>query len=345
MVLFLFLSLYFLCFCNAKTPPLYITVDGEITTNNVNNPETISSGALDTLRTQESLALQELYTTLQGNTWRDSNYWMQNHPCGTKAKHYHDVWSGLQCNSQRLVTDISLAANQLRGTIPNVWTQLTQLKQLDLSLNHLKGAVPSSLGALKLLTRLDLGYNYLLLSLRHIGKLHRLQYLSLRWNTLITGSLVDLSSLTQLHTLILRDNQMESLTLEGIAPLTALTTVDFTKSGLRGELDPAYLSGLIEFHASNNRLSGTLFSLPSAATLSSLVVLDLSENMLSGAIPRLKSAVNLKNLDLSNNAFVHNKLVLSEHVQLRTLKLNANRLEQPFFYDLYKLTHLEIFGK
>ena len=114
------------------------------------------------------------------------------------------------------------------------------------------------------------------------------------------GSLHALAPLKALQTLNLRDNHMESLTLDGIEQLTALKHVELTKSGLKGVLHPWHLNRLVSFKAGHNRLSGTSFSTlgqrsssssssssSPAVDLSSLLELDLSFNMLSGPLPRL----------------------------------------------------------
>lgn len=101
------------------------------------------------------------------------------HPCLHK-------WKGLKCNSQDttileiwlenldlagiLDSDslcklpnlrvISLARNQIRGTIPNSILHCRKLTYLNLSSNHLSGRIPMVLTKLKHLRRLDISNNY-----------------------------------------------------------------------------------------------------------------------------------------------------------------------------------------
>ncbi|KAF3453352.1 hypothetical protein FNV43_RR03792 [Rhamnella rubrinervis] len=101
------------------------------------------------------------------------------HPCLHR-------WKGLKCNSQAttileiwlenldlggiLDSDslcklpnlrvISLARNQIRGTIPNSILYCRKLTYLNLSSNHLSGSIPMALTKLKHLRRLDISNNY-----------------------------------------------------------------------------------------------------------------------------------------------------------------------------------------
>jgi Leucine-rich repeat (LRR) protein len=345
--------LYFFL-CVLLSPLLATSIDVEVssggaptTTPLSSSSSTLSTNDIQVLRKLEKLALINLYTATKGAMWRDNQNWLQGDPC-------MQSWYGVQCNELLLVDSIKLAANRLNGTIPDVFSDLSQVKDLDLSLNYLKGPLPASMSQLILLKNLDIGYNYLLISLRTFEHFKHLEMLTLRWNTLITGSLRDLQHCTSLHTINFRDNTMESLTLDGIEQLTALLHVDLTKSGLRGVLHIRHLHGLVSFNAANNYLSGSiaktieegLTSTTISTTqynLSLLEELDLSNNMLTGPVPLLASAVQLQRLDLSNNEFVSSHLTLSDHLHLKELLLSGNRLEQHFPYDLYKLSQLEIF--
>jgi Leucine-rich repeat (LRR) protein len=340
---------------NESSPIYYQHSNGKISTkkeesnydnsnnnNNNSNNKIVTVHDIEILRASERLALIEIYTETQGEKWRDNAKWLNGDPCVNN-------WYGVTCNAMNLVTAIQLAANQVNGTIPDIFQQFTQLTVLDLSLNYLKGAAPPSITSLVLLEEVDLGYNYLLMSMSLFSGMKQLEKLCLRWNTLITGSLHAIKNLKKLHTLSLRDNHMESLTLEGIEQLTSLKYVDLTKSGLRGELKPKYLHNLVTFHASNNRLSGSLFSQMGTEerndeySLDALKELDVAFNTLSGPIPRMIQAKNLEKLDLSNNRFYQCNFVLSDHEKLTSLKMNSNRLEQPFFYNFYMMKNIEEF--
>ena len=295
----------------------------------------VSENEIATLRLLETKALKVLFESTEGDRWRDRENWGDGDPCGSKK------WFGVRCNELQMVDGLKLAANKLNGTIPDVWHDLPQLKILDLSLNYLRGSIPRSLEHLPLLRELDLGYNYLLVPLRIFGGMVQLTFLALHWNTLITGTLRDLSPLKNLASLNLRDNAMESLTLDGIESLTSLRQLDLSKSGLQGELKLSSLNGLIEFKASNNRLSGTITT-DDSVNLRSLVTLELSNNLFTGPVPQLSTAVLLEQLDLSQNMFHTSNLVMSEHLFLKSLRLSGNSLESRMPYDLHMLNYLKV---
>ena len=334
-----FLNLFLALLLITQTTSINIAINADGSTTE------ISSMDISVLRKAEKVALIHLYKTTAGDSWRDNNKWTRTDtdPCN---------WYGLTCGSHKLIEEISLVANTLNGTIPDIWSDFSQLKRLDLSLNYLKGPVPRSMNQLELIEEIDLGYNYLLVSLRTFSAMKQLQSLTLRWNTLITGSLLDLVLCTNLNSINFRDNTMESLTLKGIEQLPALLHVDLTKSGLRGDLHLHHLNGLITFIAANNYLSGSFDDSTgdgdgdgtrSKPNLTLLEHFDISNNMLTGPIPSLGSAEALFHLDVSNNEFITSNLIISNHLNLKILKLNGNRIEASFPYDLYKLTQLETF--
>ncbi|KAJ0082359.1 hypothetical protein Patl1_09575 [Pistacia atlantica] len=74
--------------------------------------------------------------------------------------------------------DIDLSCNQLHGSIPSNWGDLSHLTTLDLSSNQLTGTIPPSLGNLKNLTQLSLYFNKLSAAIPHeFGELSQLQLL------------------------------------------------------------------------------------------------------------------------------------------------------------------------
>ena len=283
-------------------------------------------------------ALLELFEATNGEAWTDKVAWGSGDPC---------QWFGIQCHGQDgergFVTEIELVANKLNGTIPDIFDDLPYLRTLDLSLNYLRGAVPTSIGKLAMLERLDLGYNYLMLSLKLVSTLRQLEFLSLRWNTLITGSLQDISPyLRRLETLDLRDNKMTSLTMAGLGDMPSLRTVHFEKSGLGGAFDLEAIRHLTTFIASGNRLEGDIIlrSKSSDNALKRLVTLDLANNMLSGRIPRLQGATELIKITLQNNNFYDSGFTLRDHPRIEHVDLSGNVLDQPFPLDFFRAASL-----
>ena len=198
------------------------------------------SPALD--RKLQKLALLELYEASKGAKWTDAGDWNRGDPCN---------WYGVRCDRDgddadgTLVTHLQLPANKLNGTIPDIFADLPHLRvstsaSTTSEVQSQRQLVGCSVVSLT-------GYNYLLLSLKSLASLRNLEFLSLRWNTLITGSLMTLLRLAHLRDLDLRDNKMTSLTMSGIADMTSLRTVHLENSGLRGTIDLASIRHLRTF--------------------------------------------------------------------------------------------------
>jgi len=130
----------------------------------------------------------------------------------------------------------------------------------------------------------------------------------------LSGSIPDLSALTDLEQLLLYGNSLSG-------PVPDLSA--FTK------LEDLYLS--------SNRLTGPI---PDLSTLAKLENLDLSANRLSGSIPDLSALVNLEDLSLHTNELSGSIPDLSALVNLTNLFLNHNRLSGPL-PDLSALANLE----
>mmetsp|Transcript_16891 Transcript_16891/g.23900 ORF Transcript_16891/g.23900 Transcript_16891/m.23900 type:complete len:767 (+) Transcript_16891:34-2334(+) len=92
-----------------------------------------------------------LYFATSGENWSHSS-WLS----GTASS---CDWNGVLCNSRGHVVGISLASNNLVGTIPQEVAQLSFLKALDLSRNEIIGAIPKQLGKLSTLNVIILHSN------------------------------------------------------------------------------------------------------------------------------------------------------------------------------------------
>ena len=276
---------------------------------------------IEAMMQKERHGLISLYLHTNGDHWSSKDKWMDQNE-------HHCMWFGVICNQNGRVVGISLPANQLNGTIPELmFKSLSVLRQLDISLNYLKETVPPSISALVHLEQIDLSYNYLTINLENFNSMKRLSYLNLRWNTLITGNLESIDQLSQLEVLFLQDNDMSSLTLSGIGKLTSLHTLELSKSGLKGEIPDVFdeAENLKRFVATSNRLEGRLPK--SLLNLNSLEHLDLENNMLYGEIGGFKSKEML-HLDLSNNNFTSTskKLRISNFEKLSFLDFSGNQI-------------------
>ena len=95
------------------------------------------------------LALQALYASTGGASWRQKNGWMSgDDPCAA-------IWYGVSCSSDRAVTSLRLNENNLGpGTIPTQLGLLTEVQSyFRLDGNRLSGTIPTELGRLSLITR------------------------------------------------------------------------------------------------------------------------------------------------------------------------------------------------
>ena len=98
-------------------------------------------------------ALVELYNATDGPNWTNATNWASAAPL--------NEWHGVDTDSGGRVTGLTLQDNNLRGPLPTVLVQLTNLEWLSLGTNQLTGAIPPELGQLTKLSGLDLALNQL----------------------------------------------------------------------------------------------------------------------------------------------------------------------------------------
>ncbi|CAI9109346.1 OLC1v1009150C1 [Oldenlandia corymbosa var. corymbosa] len=219
--------------------------------------------------------------------------------------------SSLSCSlfdqSRSLISSINLGFNQLQGSIPSCFGNLTSLKLLNLNDNNFVGKIPSEIGHLRELVTLDLSFNHL--------------------NSSIPSSF---GQLTNLETFSFSKNQPsgddenkevgESLPL-GLGNLSSLRVLNLSNNNFVGELPPelGHLKSLSSLDLSFNSFKSSIPS--SFGQLKQLRVLYLHQNQLSGAVPpTLGELVNLRELDISRNSLT-GELSESHFLKLRSLKV------------------------
>jgi len=205
----------------------------------------------------EKQALQDLYTSTNGDSWNTS--WDLNQPATD--------WQGVTIKDDKVIS-ISLLFNNLEGTIPNSIGQLTNLENLELSFNKLEGSIPSEIGNLK-----------------------NLKVLAFNGNNLtgpIPTSIGNLSSLNQLH---LSSNQLTGEIPQSVTKLEYLEILNVFDNDLSGEIpsDLAYSKNLKQLMvAENNLYTSTEFS---TELLSHGASVDLDQQFI---IPNTKEVIAIE---------------------------------------------------
>ena len=82
--------------------------------------------------------LVELYNATNGPNWDNNAGWNSSEPL--------DAWHGVFADADGSVTGLTLADNELRGSIPESLGGLMKLTELFLHRNELSGPIPASLG-------------------------------------------------------------------------------------------------------------------------------------------------------------------------------------------------------
>ena len=175
---------------------------------------------------------------------------------------------------------MSVARNQLSGSIPAALGDLSRTGYLDLSTNQLSGEIPE-----------------------RFSKLGNLWTLRLYENRLTGAIPPGVANLADLERLDLSRNQLTGPIPSELGGLARLQEILLHGNGLSGSI-PAELGNLASLtilDLAGNQLSGTIPG--GLGRLANLDTLDLGDNELSGGLPaELGRATKLANLDLRSNA-------------------------------------------
>ncbi|KAG5237802.1 LRR receptor serine/threonine-protein kinase [Salix suchowensis] len=222
-------------------------------------------------------------------------------------------------------TLLSMARNQMRGSIPVDIGNLISLDSLTLEKNQLTGVIPTSIGKLKNLHRLALDENKI--------------------SGNIPSSLGNVTSLLELY---LSANNLQGGIPSNLANCQNLIHLELAHNNLSGPLTKEVIgiaSLSVSLDLSHNQLMGPLPS--EVGRLVNLGYLDVSHNRLSGEIPgSLGSCIMLENLHLEGNFFQGSiPELLSSLRALQYLNLSYNNLTGQiprFFADFQLLQHLDL---
>ncbi|KAJ3071454.1 hypothetical protein HDU98_005292 [Podochytrium sp. JEL0797] len=231
----------------------------------------------------------------------------------------------------RLV-ELDLSNNNLQGSIPIEFENMTSLRRLILSNNAFAGDIPAQIFSLRTLEALDLSYNSFEGGIpTKLHQLTRLQNLFLHDNRLQGTIPPDLGKLACLLNLRLDNNQLTGAIPHEIGCLRSLQNLTLLNNELTGPLpDSLFTLAHLEYiDFSNNLLSGPLP--PTISNLTRLESLILDANRFSGPIPNQLALLPLQNLYLGNNQFSGEiPEELGTMQMLQRLTLNNNELEGVF---------------
>jgi hypothetical protein len=173
---------------------------------------------------------------------------------------------------------LNLAGCGLSGTIPAELAALVNLEQLSLANNNITGTIPPELAAMTQLINLNLGNCNLDAGPipSWIANLAKLQYLLLYGNNFNGSIPAELSNLLNLKTLHLAYNQLTG-SIPDVSAMSNLYKLDLSHNLFTGELLPGLgnLSKLRYLYLNNNMLSGEV---PTALMNLTLHRLWLQEN-------------------------------------------------------------------
>ena len=280
-------------------------------------------------------ALVELYNATDGPNWTNATNWAYAVPL--------NEWHGVGTDPGGRVIWLTLQDNNLRGPLPTVLGQLTNLESLRLSTNQLTGAIPPELGQLTNLSSLDLALNQLTGEIpSELVQFTNLSELNLLANQLTGEIPPELGQLTNLTFLELSSNQLTGAIPSELGQLANLEYLSLVWNPLTGEIpsELGQLTNLEYLSLGGNQLTGAIP--PELGQLTNLESLDLGFTQLTGAIPsELGQLSNLESLELSSNQLTGEiPPELGRLTNLERLQLQSNLLTGEIPSELGRLTHL-----
>ena len=311
----------------------------------------------------EKDALVALYNATDGANWTDNTNWLSEGSLGD--------WYGVTTDADGRIIGLSLADNNLSGTLPSELKDLVNLQTVYLANNSLSGCIPDnlyqasmndagSLGlppctekeALAALYNATDGANWTgsrnWLSDRPLGEWSgvytgadgRVTQLRLHSRGLSGTIPAELGNLASLQYLALNDNNLSGAIPTQLGNLANLTELYLDGNDLSGSI-PAELGNLASLqylYLEDNALSGTIPT--QLGNLASLTLMSFGNNDLSGSIPaELGNLANLTDLYLyENNLSGSIPAELGNLARLTTLQISGNGLSGCIPDSLYSVS-------
>ncbi|WP_299883791.1 T9SS type A sorting domain-containing protein [uncultured Lacinutrix sp.] len=230
-------------------------------------------------------ALIDLYNSTNGPAWTNSTNWLTG-PI--------ENWEGVTVTNCR-VTRLNLQANNLNGTLPASFSNLTGLKYLYLKENDISGVLDiSSMTSLTILNAQNNNFNDII-----FGSNNSLQRINISSNPIISGKTIDLSAMRELIDFRAVGLGLNQLTLSG--DYNNLRYLLVQDNNLTGTLDMSKMPKITIVFAHNNQF--TDFNLGTGAELQRFYFYN--NPVISGKSIDISSMRNLldfriQNLGISN---------------------------------------------
>ncbi|KAJ3226291.1 hypothetical protein HDU81_007368, partial [Chytriomyces hyalinus] len=205
-------------------------------------------------------------------------------------------------NCLSAVEGIYLSYFKLKGTIPDAFSGLNKLTNLDLSDNALTGALPCSLCLLTGLLSLDLSNNHLSGEFPALPS-SNLETLYISSNK-FTGPIPTVFGHPRKLEKLVVDYNHFSVIPASVSQLSCLDDLSISGNPISSKI-PSEIWTLKELRVLEMNSCGMVGSLAGMGALSNLQCLDVCNNQLGGTLPchEIYSLQNLEDLHLSQNQF------------------------------------------
>lgn len=292
----------------------------------------------------ERAALIAFYNSTNGDNWNNNSGWKTAplHSDGFAMPGTENDWYGIGTASGH-VYKISYYYNNLSGSLPESFWDLTYLEEVLLQGGTMTGTIPANIVQLSRIVTFNVMSNRLSGTIpANIVNLTTLKKLYLGSNQL-TGTLpAGLDKLVNLQWFSVVDNQLTGTIPAEIGNLKNLLHLDLGVNQFSGAIPPE-LGGLQRvtfFRLCNNQLTGSIPSqLGDMITVQSI---NLSDNRLTGAIPsQLQNLKALETLSIGNNQLTGSVPAwLGSLPVLGYLHFSYNKLSGPLPAEIGKLSGL-----